>query len=61
MKIKEALVLFLQVTFVVLGFVTMIVVQLIENYTTGATAVTGTGVRSHISISIMCQQSGSSE
>ena len=27
-----------------LGFVTMIVVQLIENYTTGATAVTGTGV-----------------
>ena len=33
-------------TFVVLGFVTMIVVQLIENYTTGATAVTGTGVSS---------------
>ena len=48
MKIKEALVLFLQVTFVVLGFVTMIVVQLIENYTTGATAVTGTGVRTFL-------------
>ena len=38
--------LFLQVTFVVLGFLTMIMVQLIENYTTGATAVTGTGVNS---------------
>jgi len=34
----------IQVTFVVLGFLTMIMVQLIENYTTGATAVTGTGV-----------------
>ena len=33
-----------QVTFVVLGFATMIAVQLIENYTTGHTAVTGTGV-----------------
>ena len=31
-------------TFVVLGFAVMIAVQLIENYTTGATAVTGTGV-----------------
>ena len=40
----EGLTLFLQVTFVVLGFVVMIMVQLIENYTTGATAVTGTGV-----------------
>ena len=36
----------MQVTFVVLGFGVMIAVQLIENYTTGATAVTGTGVSS---------------
>merc|ERR1719188_2898987 len=37
----------IQVTFVVLGFGVMIAVQLIENYTTGATAVTGTGDATH--------------